>query len=161
MAPFVRSASHRVVKNLHWAERSTTNPWPEPKRLRGTKARGLSYQRKVGHELRRCLGSISAGHWFRYHDSNGVCFAQPDFYRECPRVVLVFEAKLTQCRAGEEQIRELYRPLLERVYDKPVVGVLVCKNLIYQPEHLIEGPEAALWTTRQEILTWHWLGRSY
>jgi hypothetical protein len=76
-----------------------------------------------------------------------------------PGSVLVAEIKLTQCAAGEDQIRQLYRPLLERIFRRPVVGVLVCRGLIFEPGALIEKPEDVIGVIDPRIFTWHWLGR--
>jgi len=100
-----------------------------------------------------------AGRWIEYSDTGKRHFAQPDFFRVDPTRVTVFEVKLTQCPAGELQISQLYRPLLECIYQRPVIGVLVCRTLWYKPQALILNPEDALRIESDGVLTLHWLGR--
>ena len=105
------------------------------------------------------FGSVVSGRWIKYCDRGRTCYAQPDHYIVGARAVVVFECKLTQCVAGVDQIRQLYRPLLESIYKRPVIGVLVCKWLVKEPDHLILDPRDALSFVTEDIFTWHWLGR--
>lgn len=101
---------------------------------------------------------LYVGQWLQFIDFAGRGMAQPDAYLIRPKSVILFEIKLTQCKSGLLQIGQLYRPLLRHIYSRPVVGVLVCKNLIYSPgEWLIDGPEQLLDTTSEDIFTWHQL----
>ena len=85
--------------------------------------------------------------------------AQPDAYLVGPHSVVVFEVKLTQRKSAILQIGELYRPLLRAIYQRPVVGVVVCKNLVYTPGRwLIGGPEDVLDNKGEDVFTWHHLG---
>lgn len=98
------------------------------------------------------------GQWLQFIDAAGRGMAQPDAYLVGPNSVLVFEIKLTQCKSGLLQIGQLYRPLLRQIYQRPVVGILVCKNLIYSPgQWAVDGPEQLLNTTAEDIFTWHHL----
>lgn len=120
----------------------------------------MAYQAHLGRELRRRLGTIHEAQWIRFIDANGRGYAQPDHYWVGPRSVVVFEAKLTQRDEALRQIGRLYRPLLRHIYGLPVVGVVVCKRLVYRPgSWQVLGPEEVLGVVKEEIFTWHWLGR--
>lgn len=85
--------------------------------------------------------------------------AQPDAYLVGPHSVVVFEIKLTQRDSALTQIGQLYRPLLQHIYRLPVVGVVVCKNLVYSPgRFMIEGPHDVVDRVDEQIFTWHCLG---
>jgi hypothetical protein len=120
----------------------------------------MAYQRKLGRYLSQLdLGELREAQWINFNDSNGDGFAQPDFYLVGPHSVVVFEAKLTQNSSGLTQIGQLYRPLLRHLYNRPVVGVLVCRNFRQDVgKWLIRSPAQVLDVKTEEIFTWHWLG---
>jgi hypothetical protein len=68
-------------------------------------------------------------------------------------VVWLFENKLTQCDEGWRQLNQLYKPLLELLFEKPVSGVLVCKHLTEIPKKLITSLDDV-----EDGSTFHWLG---
>jgi hypothetical protein len=74
------------------------------------------------------------GVWFQFLDANGKGLCQADAVVEFDTFVLVVEIKLTQCFAGINELQTLYRPLAEALWGKPTVGLLLCKNLIKDPE---------------------------
>jgi hypothetical protein len=138
---------------------STSSPW-KVQRLRGAKARGLTYQKKAIHELERTFGSIlTSGRWISFIDRNGPGFAQPDAFLQSPHATICFECKLTLCEAGRLQIQELYRPLLRALFGLPVVGVLMCRNLTCDPgAALVTDPHDLLTTEAEHEYVWHFLG---
>ena len=150
--------SHRVVAGLLQAQLSTKVPHREIT-LYGWKQKGIRFQRTVGRYLKRELPyEIFAGQWLEFEDANGSGFAQPDFYFLTDRALFCLEAKLTQKLQGRLQIDELYRPLLSRIYQKPVVGILVCKNLTRDPgQWKISNPMEVLDETRELTWMWHFL----
>ena len=112
----------------------------------------------MGRELRRRFGAIFSGQWIEFHDYNGRGFAQPDHFLVLPDVVIVFECKLSQQESGLIQIGELYRPLLQKIYGKRVVGILVCKVLRRESKWLIDDPSLVFDHAKEDIFTWHWIG---
>lgn len=121
--------SHRRIVGLEWARQLTAKPKAIPTgRPRGAKAAGVRYERALAREL--VPGGFQAGVWFEFRDRGGSGWCQPDLILVGTRSVLVLEAKYTWTRVGHEQIEFLYRPVLERVFDLPVKGVVVCRVLI-------------------------------
>jgi len=104
------------------------------------------------------FNDVRAGAWIEFRDSRGTGFAQPDFFLVGPHSTIVLEAKLTETDSGYTQIAALYRPLLSRLFHKPVVGILVCKTLVRRPERLIISPAELLDTTEEATYLWHFLG---
>lgn len=123
----------------------------------------MSYERKVVKELARQLregelpdGELFAGQWLVFYDARGRGFAQPDAYIVFSRAVLAVEVKLTQTEIAEDQLQNLYRPLLERLYKLPVHLLQVCRHLRYE-RGLVESPREVLEWPRDHVSTWHWM----
>lgn len=106
--------------------------FPKPKRATGSKAKGLSYEKKlVRHLMKRWPHAELQYHrWIRFQDSIGVGHAEPELYVELADRILLLECKLTGGPAGRQQLELYYKPLLEHIYKKPVYCLLVCKNVI-------------------------------
>lgn len=148
----------RRVKNLAWAFLSP-KPLFQPKRLRGARARGLAYERKVGRHLEQLLaqgqlhGRLFSGQWLYFEDDGGPGHAQPDHFIVRPDSVLLLECKLTQTDLAWEQVEGLYSPLLKHLFNLPVVGVQVCRNLRRADSSLVHSPAGL-----RHGSTWHWIG---
>lgn len=119
----------------------------------------MSYQRRVGKFLLMGVPNerLFAGQWISFVDSNGFGYAQPDFYVVWPDFILCFECKLSQCPEGFSQISQLYRPLLEKIYSRPVSGVLVCKFLTEEPKEQVSPSGFRAIRPGTETL-WHFMG---
>ena len=109
-------------------------PWPSRPKLKGSKARGLRYERKFGRELRRrCLregDDLRPGQWFKFVDENGPGYAQSDVLFLRGHCLFIFECKLTYRPEGWDQLNFLYSPLCAAVW--PGLRqrlVLVCHSL--------------------------------
>jgi len=119
----------------------------------------MTYERKVGRFLKRHFADVELSPRFAFTDANGRGYAQPDALLIRPDRVVIFEAKYTQRGSGYTQISMLYKPIVEHVYQKPVVGVQVCRILRHSPgEFGIEFPELALVVEPGRLFTWHFLG---
>lgn len=149
----------RQIRNLSFAQLSPTGPWAKS-RLRGSKAKGIAYERRVQRKLKEMVreGSLSCSlfpsQWIEFYDENGRGWAQPDIYGVGEDWVLLVECKLTQQEWGYAQMNNLYRPLLEWIYKRPVLCLQAAHNLIYSnrlcsPQERISLPEG-FWT-------WHFL----
>lgn len=121
---------HRVIYQLRSCALLPGRPSfiPKVKRLYGTKAKGITYEKKIGRRL-GSLWPVVSGQWFEFRDANGLGCCQTDHYVVLDDQVLLVECKLTETWVGFSQIDLLYRPILEAVYGKPVTGVMACKHL--------------------------------
>lgn len=119
----------------------------------------MRYEKRFGKYLSR-LGFAPRTDWFSFVDRNGKGFAHPDYFLVYPQVTVVFECKLTQTDTAFVQINGLYRPILDYVFKRPVVGIQVCHNLRAVPaEGIIEDPFSAI-SSGDPTRTWtmHWIG---
>jgi len=162
----------RRIKDLKWVEVSKTNPFPAPRRLKGSKAAGIAFERKFGKALPGLLQgtpfhahSVHPGIWLEFEDGSGKGFAQPDFFLLPPegdilqpQYGIIFETKLSINTRGWFQLEKLYRPLLRKLYGVDFKLVLVCKNL--RPgfsEYPLLDCIDTLTTELPEKSIWQWL----
>lgn len=96
--------------------------------------------------------------WIRFHDANGTGHAEPEAYLVLKDRIVLFEAKLTGGIAGKMQMEGLYKPLLENIYRRPVVCLMICKNVAPDTPHpRYDSPEAFM-SSGRPFGVWHWLG---
>lgn len=152
---------HNVVRlPLKEAELLSYRPSaiPKPKRMKGSRAKGKTYERAFGRWAKReHWPDLISGQWIYYQDTTGVHYAQPDHYVALEDKILLFECKLTQRRTAETQLELLYAPLLIHIFSRPVICVQVCKVLRLPPVQEIRGPEDLEHIVPKGPLTWHWL----
>lgn len=139
------------------------NPWrgKEPK-LKGCRAKGKTYERSVVRALKRVFTEpelIHYNEWLGFTDSTGTHFCQPDIYIHLDSYILLLEVKLTQTDQAAYQLGGLYRPLLEMLYNKPVVMVQICKNLRFPPRNEIKALREA--KHPGIIYTYHYIGEYF
>jgi hypothetical protein len=144
---------YRKIVGLKWAQEAREGRgYPPTIRRKGAKARGIRFERDLGAVLGP---SWQHGKWFEFDDLNGMGMCQPDWLKITERAVLVLECKYTWLPSGRLQIEELYRPVLEKVYKRPVVGAVVCKVLV-------AGMDQPVASSLEDALrcggVWHWLG---
>jgi hypothetical protein len=112
------------------------------RRLKGSRAKGITYEHKVQRHLRDLAQELGvefhAQQWLQFSDADGLGFAQPDAFVVFEDEVLLFEAKLTQSDQAQGQCLELYVPLLENIYSRPCVACQVFKNIRYTVPEMIE-----------------------
>jgi hypothetical protein len=132
---------------------------PKPTRLKGSKAAGLSYEKKAVREVKNRLSAVSWHYhqWIQFSDRQGNGYAEPELFCVLKDRVILFEMKLTGGVAGRMQLEGLYKPLLEFIFKKPVHCCIVCKWITNAtPGPFVNGPEDFI----QQGLkygTWHWL----
>lgn len=130
------------------------------KGLRGSAARGRTYERKVLKELERRFPSRSllAHRWLGYQLEGRQRFAQPDAVVLGEDWLLLAEAKLSHTLQAFDQLAR-YAALLEVLYPgRRIVQLEVCKNLragvgpflVKDPENALAQPCAGPWV-------FHWL----
>jgi len=134
-------AKPRILKGLKWAAVADRNPYPGPRRLKGSAAAGIAFQNKVSQFLqgqidRKLLeGKLYSDLWLMFEDSKGNGFAQPDHFILQPEQIVLFECKLSQNSVAWTQMDLLYKPLLEHLFKRPVLGIQVFKRMRYEEPH--------------------------
>jgi hypothetical protein len=130
------------------------------RRPRGAKAKGLTFQRKAEKEISKIWPEAQHGVWVSFVNGQSFHWAQFDSIVVLEDKVLVFETKLTQCLAGIEELQTLYRPLAAKLFSRPTIGIMICKNLKLDPgERLLRKPEALTeFKPGHMVWTWHHLG---
>lgn len=133
-------------------------------RLRGSRAKGIKYENHVGRALRRwhergeLYGEVILGQWFSFQDANGHGYCQPDILIVTEDLVFILECKLTFTEWAWPQLRELYKPVVEKVFQRPSIVIQVCKNLYRIPDGIVDSIQEVLDKPRDGNLTWHFLG---
>lgn len=149
---------------VRWADRPSHIPQKE--RLKGRRAKGMTYERGVKKHLDRILPKLFSsfltysGAWIHFIDKTGHGYAQPDFIIELPTSVIIIEIKLTQTDNAERQTKLLYLPLVQNLIpNKPVFLLQVCKNLRYIPKDgtLIKEIESILEREPERLYTLHFI----
>lgn len=166
----------RRVQKIVWVRTVDTAPI-ENIRPKGIKAQGIGYEKKFGKFLAREIsegdldGELYSGQWLHWLGSwlqyehgthrlkSSMAYAQPDHYILQDKCVLLFECKLTQTEEAEAQLNFLYAPLLQHLYQKPVLKIQVCKNIRHTIGPLeINHPREVLAYPRELPHTWNWIG---
>ena len=102
----------------------------------GTRAAGLTYERKVGkllaHEAVNHGLTMRDHEWMKvtFDDGQSPMWYQPDFVLEAPAGLLIVEAKLTFVEQAFAQLGR-YKKVLEQYAQekRSIVPVLACRNL--------------------------------
>ena len=96
--------------------------------------KGLSQNQRAGLAYQRAVCAAMGGHagaWFAFEDKEGRGICQPDLYfslgPDAPLVLV--EVKLTFTLEGIDQLLKLYAPVLALTFGRPILPVLVAKNL--------------------------------
>lgn len=128
-------------------------------RPRGKRGEGMRYERK----LAEALPEAEHGQWFQFVDAGGPGNCQVDLILRLPKAVVVLEAKYTWTPVGHTQIALLYKPVVEKAWNLPVYGIVVCKKLTVATKRaanvystLDEAVSSVLSGDSRAVL--HWLG---
>lgn len=152
--------SHRVISQLQSASLVGHGPKHAKQRLKGSRAKGMTYQRRVGRKLSPLGKAEGLGlvkdQWIYFIDRNGHGYAQPDLYFLGETRLLLLECKLTQSDSAEDQCRKLYEPLLRQIYGLPIVSCQVFKNIRYRTQTMVENWDELL-TKTDGHWQWHYL----
>lgn len=151
-----RQKPSRIIKGLLRSSLTQSPPafFLKNSRLKGCRAKGKTYERKVLKDFSRLgLGKCYLGPWFYFTDENGTGFCQPDLLIEFDTWVLIIEVKLTQTSDAWDQLRLLYKPVVEMALGKPCYTLQVCKHLRWENtarvpdlQTFTERPRPGLWT---------------
>jgi hypothetical protein len=133
---------------------------PQPKRRRGAKAKGIRYEKAVRSWLTALFPDAIHEQWFEFTDSSGYGICQTDHLVVFDHLVVVFESKLTQTHQAIAQVNLLYRPVVEKVWGRPSLGVQICKNLVVDPgPGLIRNPRSIpTFKPSDRVWTLHYIG---
>ncbi len=151
-------APRKLSSAPEWAHECPAPSFARKKRASGTRALGLSYERKLARALPP--GTLH-GQWFIYSEQGRVGYCQPDFLLRGRSELAVLEAKLTDIEAAEEQLRALYAPVLGVCYGKKVLSVVVSRSLARCPAHaeVCDSLAEALQVARcGRLPVLHWIG---
>ncbi len=129
-------------------------------RLRGTKAKGIAFEREVYAALPR---SAKHGPWYSFFDANGPGYCQPDIIVVGKEQIAVFEVKLSNIEEAIKQLSNLYLPVVSKAHGKKAIGIIVVRHLTRVPIALTvcssvkEAVQFALRGGAQHPVV-HWLG---
>lgn len=133
---------------------------PLPKRLRGSKAKGVAYEKKVVRELPRRLGlSLTYHQWIEWTQRDGQKgFAEPEGWFELQDEIILIECKLTGIHFGHGQMTDTYKPLLEFLFpDKPIRCLMICRGVLPStPGPFVNSIEEFI-QSDLPLATWHFL----
>lgn len=141
---------HRL-KNLQMAEFTAVGPFANDPKLKGKALEGIKYQAQVHREMQELAGHLTSEQWIKFTDNGKVHYCRPDSILVSWDRVVVVETKLSlrQLAKALSQLR-LYKPLLERIFNKPVVCVVAfkhwvigsqdCLPMIKHPEEIVTVP---------------------
>lgn len=152
----------RVVDRLQWA-RPCERPSVLPRRrvnYRNIQAVGLRYEKAVGSAVRDLKwGKVLCGQWFEFCDVHGHGYCQTDVLIVRQFDVIVLECKLTEVLDARIQLKHLYLPVVEKVFDRLARGVVVARHLTRTTEtdRVFDNLPAAL--IAGHCATLHWIGR--
>lgn len=134
------------------------------RRVRGTKAWGLTYEGKVAKSLAGRFEGVERGEWWHFADARGEAWCQTDVVVRSRSFdgIYVFECKLTDIDSARSKLRNVYVPVLRAALGCPVWGLVVVKSLsqgvkgleVY--DNLPSAAKAARYGTLPVL---HWLGR--
>jgi hypothetical protein len=155
----------RQIKGLSWAWALPEKPsFIKNSSPRGTKAKGLAYERLVA----KALPQAQHGTWFSYRDKNGPGWCQTDLLLALAGRIFVIEVKLTDTAEAYTQLQQLYLPVVALALQRPTFGLVVAKNLTPGgTRHAARSPgicedlaSALTLAAAGALPLLHWLGRS-
>jgi hypothetical protein len=102
---------------------------PKAKRLRGSRAAGMAYEKKVGKVLRILFKEVHSARWFEYEDSARAGVCQVDHFVVLPEKIILVECKLSETEEAWSQMADLYAPILAQHYRRGVARVQAARHL--------------------------------
>jgi len=152
----------RVVRGL----RSVAHVPQPPFRLFGPKGtaakKGIAYEKKVIRKARKFLPHVVHGPWIKFEDSQGEAYCQPDGVGLLPDLAVVIESKYTENKVGAYKLENLYGPLCEALWGRPVVLILAFHNVAFSqdPSRKVQSlsPDVVRNLRRNTVYNYHFLG---
>lgn len=148
---------------LHASLSQPPTRYKKAPKLKGSRAKGLTYERAVGRRLIRRIDAgdlraeLVSNQWFRFVDKNGKGFCQTDHYLICGDFIILIECKLTQNKFAKNQMLKLYKPVLEHIYEVPIICVQVFKNVRAKMTNRIADISDLMTNPVPNIYSWHYI----
>lgn len=146
------------LHTIYKAELCANPPFFKKRIKKGTRREGLKYE----EDLAKALPGCAHGIWFKYWNDNGVGYCQPDIMITRNGVVIVLEAKRTDCEYARHQLGRMYLPVVRFVYEKPALGIVVAKftSSETRSSSVVNNLQDALYLANRGVIpTLHWLGQ--
>lgn len=148
----------RTIVGLKWARELDGKPSYIPiGRSRGAKAFGVRYERELAKALPK---GWLRGVWFEFEDLHGPGCCQVDFLYSDTFGATVLELKYTWNLAGQQELNQLYLPIVRRALGLQTNGIVVTKNLTPEARNskICESLADANNTSGLAPVVWHWIG---
>lgn len=123
-------------------------------KLSKAKRAGLNYERRAQGMIRTRYGNIVCNPWIEFLDDDDWKLCQPDAVVELPDRMLVLEMKLRQQMDAYAKIRNLYMPIVEDYWRKPVSGLQVTRSIRENQGFFYSGLQAEFDLPINEVGTW-------
>lgn len=133
-----------------------------PRRLRGSKGIGLSYEKRFAESIQRSLPAARHGQWYEFFADGESGFCQPDVVVPFSGATLVLECKLKNIEQAQAQLLQLYVPILRACYARDVRSIIVSRSLSALPVGSLVARnllEALQMSGAGFTPVLHWLGR--
>ncbi len=119
---------------------------------------GLRFERQVAKALKQTAKCpVEYNPWFSFTDRRGLNFCSPDFVLPLDDAVVVIEVKYTFTPTAPDKLRDLYLPIVKKIYNREAFGLVLCKNLTPEVLRTVEYLSDVL-HMRGAIPTLQWLG---
>lgn len=117
----------------------------------------MAYEKKVVKELKRRFGELLTYHqWIEFYDGKGKGWCEPELYLLGAEIILM-EVKLTGGPHGKAQMEHLYKPLLEKIFNRRVRCLLICKYKTDETPGPMVGSVDEFIAGGESFATLHWL----
>lgn len=104
------------VRDLKWAHYGPVPSFIPQTRYRGSRAKGIAFEKKIVKTLRKDYPDLLSGQWIYFEDVRGPGVAQPDILIPSKDSLHLVECKLSYRKDAEVKIRGVYGTLLEFIH---------------------------------------------
>jgi len=129
-------SKRNVIRKLKWVKALDARPDFIPMtKSRGVKRAGQLYENRIANYMKAVYGEdrVLHGQWYQFEDGRGNGWCQTDIIIKPDvdsKVLVILECKLKAVAKAESQLKNLYLPIIQRLYpDYDIRLIQVCKNL--------------------------------
>jgi hypothetical protein len=129
-------SKRNVIRKLKWVKALDARPDFIPiVKSRGVKRAGQLYENRIANYMKAVYGEdrVLHGQWYQFEDGRGNGWCQTDIIIKPDadsKVLVILECKLKAVAKAESQLKNLYLPIIQRLYpDYDIRLIQVCKNL--------------------------------